>query len=95
MLESWVTAFSNRPAGLFGKRHRWGLPVLAREVSMHAWDLRLRGVKRMLAVRHPPMLPSAMRNGVGTLVAIISQLNTPACTSPCQHFDGSLAAGHA
>ena len=29
---------------------------------------------------HPPMLPSAMRNDVGTPVAIISQLNTrPAC----------------
>ena len=34
----------------------------------------------MLAMTLPPMLPSAMRNGVGTLVAIISQLNTlPAC----------------
>jgi hypothetical protein len=29
---------------------------------------------------HPPVLPSAMRNDVGTLVAIISQLNTqPTC----------------
>ena len=29
---------------------------------------------------HPSVLPSAMRNDVGTLVAIISQLNTlPAC----------------
>jgi hypothetical protein len=29
---------------------------------------------------HPPVLPSAIRNDVGTLVAIISQLNTqPAC----------------
>ncbi len=54
---------------------------------MHAWGLRLRGVLRMLAIAHPSVLPSAMRNDVGTPVAIISQLNTqPACapvnTSP-------------
>jgi hypothetical protein len=30
----------------------------------------------MLALVHPPMLPSAMLNGVGTPVAIISQLDT-------------------
>ena len=47
---------------------------------MHAWGLRLRGALRMLAMAHPPVLPSAMRNDVGTPVAIISQLNTrPAC----------------
>src|SRR5216684_1745342 len=34
----------------------------------------------MLAIAHPSVLPSAMRNDVGTPVAIISQLNTqPAC----------------
>ncbi len=48
---------------------------------MRAWGLRLRGVLRMLAITHPPMLPSAMLNDVGTPVAIISQLYTlPACT---------------
>jgi len=47
---------------------------------MHAWGLRLRGARPMLAIAHPPVLPSAMRNDVGTPVAIISQLNTqPAC----------------
>jgi cell division inhibitor SulA len=47
---------------------------------MHAWGLRLRRVLRVLAMAHPSMLPSAMLNGVGTPVAIISQLNTlPAC----------------
>src|SRR4029077_2211350 len=60
--------------------HRWGLPVLARGVSMHARGLRLRGVLQVLAMTHPSVLPSAMRNDVGTPVAIISQLNTlPAC----------------
>jgi hypothetical protein len=43
---------------------------------MHAWGLRLRRVLRILARAHPPMLPSAMTNDVGTLVAFISQLNT-------------------
>jgi len=47
---------------------------------MHAWGLRLRRVLRTLAKAHPPISPSAQLNGVGTLVAIISQLNTqPAC----------------
>ena len=47
---------------------------------MHAWGLRLRRVLRMLALSHPPVLPSALLNCVGTLVAIISQLDTqPAC----------------
>jgi hypothetical protein len=47
---------------------------------MHAWGLRLRRVRRTLALAHPSVLPSAMLNGVGTLIAIISQLNgRPAC----------------
>jgi hypothetical protein len=43
---------------------------------MHARGLRLRGVRRVLAVTHPSVLPSAMLNDVGTPVAIISQLHT-------------------
>src|SRR5689334_8546065 len=65
---------------IFPGGRRWGLPVLARGVSIHAWGLRLRSVRRTLAIAHPPVLPSAIRNDVGTLVAIISQLNAlPAC----------------
>ena len=41
---------------------------------MHAWGLRLREVLRMLAMAHPPVLPSAMRNDVGTPVAIICRV---------------------
>jgi hypothetical protein len=37
---------------------------------------RLRRVRRMLAMAHQSILPSAMLNGVGTSVAILSQLNT-------------------
>ena len=56
---------------------------------MHARGLRLREVQRMLAIAHPPVLPSAMLNDVGTPVAIISQLNTlPACAP----INASMAA---
>jgi hypothetical protein len=36
----------------------------------------------MLALTHPLVLPSAMLNGVGTPIAIISQLNTLPALSP-------------
>ena len=49
---------------------------------MHAWGLRLRGVLRTLAMAHPPVLPSAILNDVGTPVAIISQLNTRPAWTP-------------
>src|ERR1700730_2450630 len=65
---------------IFTSGRRWGRRVLARVVSRHAWGLRLRSFRRTLAMAHPPALPSAIRNDVGTLVAIISQLNAlPAC----------------
>lgn len=56
---------------------------------MHAWGLRLRRVRRMLAMTHPPILPSAMLNDVGTPVAIISQLNT---RPTCAPVNASMAA---
>jgi hypothetical protein len=43
----------------------------------------------MLAITHPPVLPSAMLNGVGTPVAIISQLNTLPALPP---VNASMAA---
>jgi len=62
---------------------------------MHAWGLRLRGVLRMLAIAHPSVLPSAMRNDVGTPVAIISQLNTlPACAPVNASMAASQLAMH-
>ena len=79
----------------FRDGRRWGLPVLARGVSMHAWGLRLRGVLRALAIAHPSVLPSAMRNDVGTPVAIISQLNTlPACAPVNASMAASRLAMH-
>jgi hypothetical protein len=80
---------------IFPGGRRWGLPVLARGVSMHAWGLRLRGVPRALAIAHPPVLPSAMQNDVGTPVAIISQLNTqPTCAPVNASMTASRLATH-
>ena len=62
---------------------------------MHAWGLRLRRVLRMLAMAHPPVLPSAMLNDVGTPIAIISQLNTrPACAPVNASMAASRLATH-
>lgn len=62
---------------------------------MHAWGLRLRRVLRVLAMTPPPVSPSALRNDVGTLVAIISQLNTlPACTPVNASMAASRLATH-
>ena len=62
---------------------------------MHAWGLRLRGVLRVLAISHPSVWPSAMRNDVGTPVAIISQLNTlPACAPVNASMATSRLATH-
>jgi hypothetical protein len=49
----------------------------------------------MLAMSHPPVLPSAMLNDVGTPVAIISQLNTrPACAPVNASMAASRLAMH-
>jgi len=62
---------------------------------MHAWGLRLRRVLRVLAMAPPPVLPSAMRNNVGTPVAIVSQLNTlPACAPVNASIAASRLATH-
>ena len=62
---------------------------------MHAWGLRLRRVLWMLAMAHPSVLPSATWHGVGTLVAIISQLNTlPACAPVNASMAASRLATH-
>src|SRR5437773_8211350 len=44
----------------------WGLPVLAHEVSKHAWGLRLRRVRVGLALSSFTLLPSAPEDSVGT-----------------------------
>src|SRR5215510_15792463 len=62
---------------------------------MHAQGLRLRGVERGLAIAPPSVWPSALLNDVGTLVAIISQLNTrPACAPVNASMAASRLATH-
>jgi hypothetical protein len=41
-------------------------------------------------VTSPAMLPSGLFNGVGTPNSLISRLNSPACTYPCQRFAAAL-----
>ena len=66
------------------------LPVLARGDSVHAQVLRPRGVRWQLAITRPAMLPSANYNDVGTHGTLISRLDSPACTYPCQRFTPGL-----
>jgi hypothetical protein len=39
----------------------------------------------------PTVWPSALVNSVGTPMSLISRLNSPACTYPCQRFAVVLA----
>ena len=56
---------------------------------MHAEGLRPRGAVEGLAIALPDVLPSALRDGVGTPMCVISRLNTsPACAP----VNASLAA---
>ena len=43
----------------------------------------------------PAMLPSDLFNGVGTPTSLISRLNSPACTYPCQRFAVALTDANA
>ena len=61
-------------------RRQWDLPVLAQEGSTHVSGLRPRRAIRDSRLRLRWMLPSASLNSVGTLVDLISRLNTePVC----------------
>ena len=56
---------------------------------MHAWGLRLRGVRGRLAIAPAAMWPSVTWYDVGTPDAIISQLNTLPAGAP---VNASMAA---
>ena len=66
------------------------LPVLARDVSVHARGLRPRGVRVALALATHRVWPSASGYSVGTPDATVFAAQYPACTSPCQRFTPSL-----
>src|SRR5437667_5951814 len=75
--------------------HGWqpGLSVLAREVSMHAWGLRLRRVATRLAFSHAALSPSGMADTVGSLIGLfrssLFRVTLPAYT-PVQRFKCAL-----
>src|SRR5664280_1827138 len=79
-------AFPERPAPLRVGGQSWDLPVLAHGGSVHALvPLTARGP---LATRASATSDSAFRpcDNVGTPNSLISRLNSPACTCPCQRF---------
>ena len=53
------------------------------------------GSTRRLAIAPPAVLPSGLLNGVGTPNSLISRLNSPACTYPCQRFAAALTNDNA
>src|SRR5437763_8703221 len=55
---------STDPLPYSGHGYCWGLPVLAHEVSKHAWGLRLRRVRIGLALSPTALLPSAPEDSV-------------------------------
>ena len=62
---------------------------------MHAWGLRLRGVRDRLALAPAAVWPSVTWYDVGTPDAIISQLNTlPACAPVNASMAASRLATH-
>ena len=63
-----------------------GSPVLAHEGSVHALVLRPRGVRRRLAHNATDSVAFRSFDNVGTPNSLISRLNSPAYTCPCQRF---------
>ena len=71
---------------------RRGLPVLAHEVSLHAWGLRLRGAAPCSRFRNSALLPSVLPDAVGSPKRKISELNTQPADTPVQRFKCDVAA---
>jgi hypothetical protein len=62
---------------------------------VHAQVLRPRRVRQQLAIALLAVLPSVSLNDVGTPNTLISRLNSPACTYPCQRFADALTNANA
>src|ERR1700738_1088484 len=69
-----------------------GLPVLAHEVSLHAWGLRLRGAAPCSRFRNSALLPSVLPDAVGSPKRKISELNTQPADTSVQRFKCDVAA---
>ena len=68
----------------------WDLPVLAHEDSVHALVLRPRGVHQRLAHNATGGIAFRTFDNVGTPIPLISRLNSPAYTYPCERFAHAL-----
>ena len=64
------------------------------EFSMRGWVLRLPRGLQLLAKAQPSVLPSVLLNDVGTLVVIVSQLNTRLACVPVKASMASQLATH-
>ena len=89
-------AFPERPAPCNGWEGGYGISRFSRmEICVHALVLRPRGVHQQLALTLLAMLPSALSDDVSTPISLISRLNSPACTYPCQRFAAPLPNANA
>ena len=68
----------------------WDLPVLAHEDSVHALVLRPRGAHQRLAHNATGGVAFRTFDNVGTPIPLISRLNSPAYTYPCERFAHAL-----
>jgi hypothetical protein len=57
--------------------------------------LRPRGVRMRLASSAAADVAFGVTDRLGTPISLISRLNSPACTCPCQRFAGTLASDDA
>jgi hypothetical protein len=85
-----LIAFSSRPTLLLCGRRR-GLPVLAHEVSLHAWGLRLRRTAAHSRYRAQPCCLLVRRHH-GLPEPLISELDTQPTDTPVQRFKNGLTA---
>jgi hypothetical protein len=73
----------------------WDLPVLAHEDSVHALVLRPRGVRRTARANAARDVAFRLRLRRRHPEALISRLNSLACTCPFQRFADALTSIHA
>ncbi len=90
-----ASALPGRSAGHQSGGRTRGLPVLVHGDSVHAMVLRPRGALRKLAHNAPVGVAFHPANCVDTPIALISRLNSPAYTYPCQRFAYALTGADA
>ena len=69
----------------------WRPPRSRCRAYVRAWVLRHRGIPAPLAIAVGRMLPSALSDDLGIPNDVLSMLNSPARTRPCQRLTPALA----